>query len=79
MLKLMATKEIYNYDDHILQVMQRLQQYKDDLLAACLTFILSLPREVIISQIITIVPAIKVNINYLIRSCKYYLTLVSIN
>ena len=56
------------------QVMQRLQQYKDDLLAACLTFILSLPQEVIVSQIATIVPALKVLILITLYMYKFHCT-----
>ena len=38
----------------------RMKQYRDDLLASCLTFILSLPKEVISEQMEDVVPAIQV-------------------
>ena len=37
-----------------------MKQYRDDLLASCLTFILSLPKEVISEQMEDVVPAIQV-------------------
>ena len=45
--------------DH-LQVIFRMKQYKDDLLASCLSFILSLPHEIVISQIAMIIPSVQV-------------------
>ncbi|KAL4240201.1 hypothetical protein ACF0H5_000995 [Mactra antiquata] len=44
------------------EVLVRLKQYRDDLLASCLTFILSLPQEIIIDQMLDIVPAIQVTL-----------------
>jgi hypothetical protein len=38
-----------------------MKQYRDELLAACLTFILALPKEVIIDQMRDVVPAIQVH------------------
>ena len=43
------------------EVVVRLKQYKDDLLAACLTFLLSLPREIVIAQIHHLIPPLKVS------------------
>ena len=37
----------------------RLKQYKDDLLASCLLFILSLPREIVVTELPSIVPAVQ--------------------
>ncbi|ESO96748.1 hypothetical protein LOTGIDRAFT_143667, partial [Lottia gigantea] len=42
------------------EVLVRMKQYQDDLLAACLTLILSLPKEIITEQMIDVVPAIQV-------------------
>lgn len=36
-----------------------MKQYKDELLAACLVFILSLPKEIIMADLPAIVPAVK--------------------
>ncbi|CAL1543153.1 unnamed protein product [Lymnaea stagnalis] len=41
------------------EVLLRMKQYRDDLLAACLTLILSLPKEVIADQMADIIPAIQ--------------------
>ncbi|ELU11183.1 hypothetical protein CAPTEDRAFT_224273 [Capitella teleta] len=41
------------------EVMTRLRQYKDDLLASCLGFILALPREIIALDVTTFVPALQ--------------------
>ncbi|CAG5123411.1 unnamed protein product, partial [Candidula unifasciata] len=41
------------------EVLVRMKQYRDDLLASCLTLILSLPKEVIVDQMADIIPAIK--------------------
>ncbi|RUS72684.1 hypothetical protein EGW08_019554 [Elysia chlorotica] len=41
------------------EVLVRIRQYKDDLLASCLTLILSLPKQVIVEQIADIVPSIQ--------------------
>ncbi|BFZ03143.1 hypothetical protein BsWGS_06182 [Bradybaena similaris] len=41
------------------EVLVRMKQYRDDLLASCLTLILSLPKEVIADQMTDIIPAIK--------------------
>ena len=43
------------------EVVIRLKQYKDDLLAACLTFVLSLPKEIVTAQIHHLVPPLKVS------------------
>jgi len=37
-----------------------MQQYKDDLLASCLRLVLSLPLEVVVLDIASLVPALKV-------------------
>jgi DNA-dependent protein kinase catalytic subunit len=37
-----------------------MKQYKDDLLASCLVFILALPQEIVEREIGSIVPALKV-------------------
>ena len=42
------------------EVLVRMKQYRDELLASCLTFILSLPKEVISEQMSDVVPAIQV-------------------
>ncbi|KAK6170524.1 hypothetical protein SNE40_018898 [Patella caerulea] len=42
------------------EVLVRMKQYQDDLLAACLTFVLSLPKEIITEQMIEVVPAVQV-------------------
>lgn len=42
------------------QVLIRMQQYKDDLLASCLRLVLSLPLEIVILDIASFVPALKV-------------------
>ena len=39
-----------------------MQQYKDELLAACLTFILALPTQIVVKQIHAVVPALQVQI-----------------
>ncbi|XP_072167838.1 DNA-dependent protein kinase catalytic subunit-like [Diadema setosum] len=41
------------------EVLVRLKQYKDDLLASCLFLILSLPHQVVRSQLQDVVPAVK--------------------
>ncbi|GFO12449.1 DNA-dependent protein kinase catalytic subunit, partial [Plakobranchus ocellatus] len=41
------------------EVLVRIKQYRDDLLASCLKLILSLPRQIIVDQISDIVPAIQ--------------------
>lgn len=38
----------------------RMKQYRDELLAACLNFILALPKEIIEDQMTEVVPAIQV-------------------
>ena len=43
-----------------LQVVIRMQQYKDDLLASCLRLVLSLPLEIVELDVASLVPAIKV-------------------
>ena len=43
------------------QVLIRMQQYKDDLLASCLRLVLSLPLEVVILDVASLVPALKVH------------------
>ena len=37
-----------------------MQQYKDDLLASCIRLVLSVPLEVVILDIASLVPALKV-------------------
>jgi DNA-dependent protein kinase catalytic subunit len=37
-----------------------MKQYKDELLAACLTFVLTLPKEIVAEQMSSVVPAIQV-------------------
>ena len=37
-----------------------MKQYKDDLLAACLTYILALPRQIVAMEIQALVPALQV-------------------
>ncbi|KAL9956083.1 hypothetical protein ACROYT_G037506 [Oculina patagonica] len=43
----------------IKEVLIRMQQYKDDLLASCLRLVLSLPLEVVILDVASLVPALK--------------------
>jgi len=43
------------------QVLVRVKQYRDDLLASCLTLILALPKEIVARQMKHIVPAIQVS------------------
>ena len=38
-----------------------MQQYKDDLLSSCLRLVLSLPLEVVILDVASLVPALKVH------------------
>ncbi len=45
----------------LLQVISRMKQYKDDLLASCLSLVLSLPQEIVTAQITTIIPAVQVS------------------
>ena len=42
------------------EVLVRLKQYKDDLLASCLFFVLSLPHEIVQSEVVSVVPALQV-------------------
>ena len=44
----------------VLQVVARMKQYKDDLLASCLCFLLALPTQIVASEIKSLVPALKV-------------------
>ncbi|XP_048248370.1 DNA-dependent protein kinase catalytic subunit-like [Haliotis rufescens] len=44
------------------EVLVRMKQYRDDLLAACLTLVLALPKEIIAEQMTEIVPAIQVTL-----------------
>ncbi|XP_052262779.1 DNA-dependent protein kinase catalytic subunit-like isoform X1 [Dreissena polymorpha] len=44
------------------EVLVRMKQYRDELLAACLIFILSLPKEVILDQMSEVVGAIQVTL-----------------
>ncbi|KAK3580733.1 hypothetical protein CHS0354_005741 [Potamilus streckersoni] len=44
------------------EVLVRMKQYRDDLLASCLTFILALPKEVILEQMAEVVPVIQVTL-----------------
>lgn len=44
----------------LFKVLVRMKQYRDELLASCLTFILALPKEVIVDQMVDVVPAIQV-------------------
>lgn len=39
-----------------------MQQYKDDLLASCLRLVLSVPLEVVILDVASFVPALKVHV-----------------
>jgi len=48
-----------------------MKQYRDDLLASCLTMILSLPKEIITEEMMEVVPAIQVCIPQLYR-CVYH-------
>ena len=59
-----------------LQVLTRIKQYKDDLLASCLTFILSLPQEIVEAEIKAIVPALKVGGSGDILSSSSYMILI---
>ncbi|KAL3877683.1 hypothetical protein ACJMK2_035352, partial [Sinanodonta woodiana] len=45
------------------EVLVRMKQYRDDLLASCLTFILALPKEVILEQMAEVVPVIQVTLS----------------
>ncbi|XP_061175418.1 DNA-dependent protein kinase catalytic subunit-like [Saccostrea echinata] len=45
------------------EVLVRMKQYKDDLLAACLTFILTLPKEIVSEQMSSVVPAIQLTLS----------------
>ncbi|XP_072042849.1 DNA-dependent protein kinase catalytic subunit-like [Amphiura filiformis] len=51
------------------EVLVRLKQYKDDLLASCLFFVLSLPHEIVHAEVISVVPALqttfKIGVSYL--------------
>ena len=38
-----------------------MQQYKDDLLASCLRLVLSLPHEMVVLHVASVVPALKVH------------------
>ena len=51
------------------EVLIRLKQYKDDLLAACLQLILALPKEVVSAQMVAIVPALQVCTVQTLKSC----------
>ena len=42
------------------EVLARLKQYKDDLLASCLFLVLSLPHEIVESEVTALVPALQV-------------------
>ena len=42
------------------EVLVRLKQYKDDLLASCLHFVLSLPHEIVQAEVASLVPALQV-------------------
>ncbi|XP_035828316.1 DNA-dependent protein kinase catalytic subunit [Aplysia californica] len=42
------------------EVLVRMKQYRNELLASCLTLILSLPKEIIVDQMSSVVPAIQV-------------------
>ena len=42
------------------QVLVRMRQYKDDLLASCLQLLLSLPNELVECEIDALVPALQV-------------------
>ena len=42
------------------EVLVRLKQYKDDLLASCLFLVLSLPHEIVESEVMELVPALQV-------------------
>ena len=39
-----------------------MKQYKDDLMASCLQLVLSLPNELVVSDIDVIIPALKVHV-----------------
>ncbi len=43
------------------QVLVRMRQYKDDLLASCLQLLLSLPNELVQSEFGALVPALQVH------------------
>ena len=44
------------------QVVVRMRQYKDDLLASCLQLLLSLPTELVQCEFEALVPALQVNL-----------------
>lgn len=52
------------------QVLIRMQQYKDDLLASCLRLVLSLPLEIVILDVASFVPALKVILRW--YACSLY-------
>lgn len=45
----------------LLQVTAKMKQYKDELLASCLTFVLSLPYNIIMLDIKAYIPALQVS------------------
>lgn len=53
-----------------------MKQYKDDLLAACLTFILTLPKEIVSEQMSSVVPAIQVTLLSISRENKHLIITV---
>ena len=50
-----------------LQVIVRMQQYKDDLLSSCLQMVLTLPEEMVLLELDSLIPAIEVE-----YTCMYY-------
>ena len=53
---------LHNYNCIIYQVLVRMKQYKDDLLASCLQLLLSLPKELVELEFEGLVPALQVHI-----------------
>ena len=49
-----------------LQVIVRMQQYKDDLLSSCLQMVLTLPEEMVLLELDSLIPAIEVEYTYVL-------------
>ena len=69
-IKFEILEEVLTQICYHLQVLVRMKQYKDDLLAACLTFILTLPKEIVSEQMPSVVPAIQVTLLLISRENK---------
>ena len=56
-----------------LQVIVRMQQYKDDLLSSCLQMVLTLPEEMVLLELDSLIPAIEVEYMYyyMYKYCNY--------